>query len=73
VRDFAKKDAVITIVPDATQALQDALQGAGKDDLVLATGSFYLIGGLRKRWYSEEWVLQHRQSFEAKTHAKIRS
>ncbi|HOZ36369.1 MAG TPA: Mur ligase family protein [bacterium] len=43
---------------DPWQALEAALQEAGKDDLVLITGSFFLAGELRKKWISEEKILR---------------
>ncbi|PIR87123.1 MAG: hypothetical protein COU11_02755 [Candidatus Harrisonbacteria bacterium CG10_big_fil_rev_8_21_14_0_10_49_15] len=47
---------------DASQALDAALKQATKKDLILITGSFFLAGELRQRWYSEDWVLQNRRS-----------
>ncbi|NMB48452.1 hypothetical protein GYA13_03355 [Candidatus Kuenenbacteria bacterium] len=51
-----KLKAEIKIDPWA--ALESALKEAGKDDLVLITGSFFLAGELRKRWISEEKILR---------------
>ena len=48
---------------DSRQALDAALAAARSDDLVLVTGSFYLAGELRKRWYPEKFILEHRASF----------
>ena len=48
---------------DSQQALDAALAAARSDDIVLVTGSFYLAGELRHRWYPETSILMHRQSF----------
>ncbi len=48
---------------DPYQALDAALRAALPEDLVLITGSFYLAGELRTRWYSEEEILVHRWAF----------
>ena len=47
---------------DAHQALDAALKKAGPDDAILITGSFYLAGELRQRWYAEESILNARLS-----------
>lgn len=62
-RTHAKSDALITVCDDPLRALEDATKAAKKNDAVLGTGSFYLCGELRERWYPEEWVLKHRMSF----------
>jgi dihydrofolate synthase / folylpolyglutamate synthase len=46
------------------EALGFALKKSDKDDLILVTGSFFLAGELRKKWYREEWVLTNRKSFK---------
>jgi len=48
---------------DSNEALDRALKLAGKNDLILVTGSFFLTSELRKRWYSEESVLKKRKAF----------
>ncbi len=48
---------------DPHQALDAALRQATSDDVVLITGSFYLAGELRTRWFSEEKILVHRSAF----------
>lgn len=47
------------IYNDPYQALAGALKKAGKNDLVLVTGSFFLAGELRKNWISEEYILKN--------------
>jgi len=56
------KKIQVKIFIDPWQALDSALKGAGKEDLILVTGSFYLAGELRKRWVSEEKILKTRRS-----------
>jgi dihydrofolate synthase/folylpolyglutamate synthase len=56
-------DAKIKVYLDAEQALDKAINSSKKKDLVLVTGSFFLTGKLRERWYPEEYVLEKRRSF----------
>ena len=58
---YGKPDAEKHLRLDAEQALEEALERAHSDDLIVVTGSFFLAGLLRKRWYSEEWVLENRK------------
>jgi len=60
---YLKKGAKTKIYLDPESALRDSLNSAKSDDLVLAAGSFFLAGGLRKHWYPEEVVLRNRKSF----------
>lgn len=43
--------------PDPLAAVDLALSLAGPDDAVLVTGSLYLVGNVRERWYPSERVL----------------
>ena len=43
---------------DAWGALDEALGEAGEDDLVIVTGSMFLAGELRRRWVSEERIVE---------------
>lgn len=45
------------------EALDQALSLAGPDDLVVVTGSLYLIGQVRLHWYSVEKILEQRTMF----------
>lgn len=46
--------------PDPSTALDFARTIAGERDTVLVTGSLYLVGNVRERWYrSDDIVLQH--------------
>ena len=60
---YLKKGAKIQMYLEPEQALDEAMKRARPRDLVLVTGSFFLAGELRRRWYSEEWVLTRRTSF----------
>ena len=51
--------------PDPHKAIERALDLAGSDGMVLVTGSFYLVGDLRSRWYSQESVVLGRTSWPA--------
>lgn len=62
-RRFARKNVPLPIFPHPEAALDAALRAAHKKDLVLVTGSFYLAGDLRRRWFPEGWVLMRRRSF----------
>lgn len=43
--------------PDPLAAVDLALSLAGPDDAVLVTGSLYLVGNVRERWYPSERIL----------------
>lgn len=58
---FFKKGSKYTIYLDNKEALAHAKKLAGKDDLILVVGSFFLAGELRKIWYSEEHILAKRK------------
>lgn len=57
-------DSVIA-VNNAQKALERGLQGANEDDLLLVTGSLYLAGQLRERWYPASEVLAQGNSWPA--------
>ncbi len=63
VNKYKKKGVRIEVYVDAQDAFDCAMKVAKKDDCILVTGSFFLAGSLRKRWYSEERILKTRQSF----------
>lgn len=62
-KKYKRKKSTVEMFLDPQKALDEAVKNAGKNDLVLVTGSFYLVGELRKRWYPEEYVLKKRKSF----------
>ena len=45
-------------VEDPLAALDQALAAAGKDSMVCATGSLFLVGLLRERWHPSEAILE---------------
>ena len=45
-----------TAVPDVEQAITTALDLAGPDGVVCATGSLYLVGAVRRHWISDHAV-----------------
>jgi dihydrofolate synthase/folylpolyglutamate synthase len=51
--DHAKK---FVVIEDAQQALESALAKAGPDDVILITGSLYLVGELRHAWNARRKV-----------------
>ncbi len=53
----------VVVEPRPREALERALELAGADGSVLATGSFYLAGELRERWYPKRAVVLERTSW----------
>lgn len=51
-------DLPIEEVPDVREAVELALQHAGKDGIVLVTGSLYMLGAVRNRWVSPDELLK---------------
>jgi len=47
----------VTIEPEPERAIEAALTLAGPDDAILVTGSLYLIGNVRGRWFGEEAIV----------------
>jgi folylpolyglutamate synthase/dihydropteroate synthase len=56
-----KAKGEVRVYIDPTDALVAAQRAAGPEDLILATGSFFLAGELRGRWFSEEYILARRK------------
>ena len=48
---------------DAWGALEEALEEAGENDLIIITGSMFLAGELRRRWVSEERIVESGSAF----------
>jgi dihydrofolate synthase / folylpolyglutamate synthase len=53
----------VSVVPDAQIALETCLNQAEASDLVLVTGSLYLCGEVRERWYPAAEVVTKRSSW----------
>jgi dihydrofolate synthase/folylpolyglutamate synthase len=55
--------AEVVTVPEPLEAVARALRLAETDDLVLVTGSLYLVGNVREGWHPLEAVLRHGTSW----------
>ncbi|PIS04893.1 MAG: hypothetical protein COT81_04130 [Candidatus Buchananbacteria bacterium CG10_big_fil_rev_8_21_14_0_10_42_9] len=62
-KKYLKKNAKTLSISDNKKALAKAKKIAHDDDLIVATGSFYLAGQLRAQWFSEKYILNERKSF----------
>ncbi len=51
----------IRVFIDPREALSAARRAAQPDDLILATGSFFLAGELRGEWFPESYILKKRK------------
>lgn len=49
--------ADVIVEPSPERAIEAALERAGPDDLVVVTGSLYLVGNIRERWYPSGAIL----------------
>ena len=58
---YLKKSARTEVFLDPDRAVSQSIQNANQDDLVLVVGSFFLAGEVRKRWFSEELILEKRK------------
>ncbi len=52
-----------SVDPDPMSALDAALSMAGRGDVVCVTGSLYLVGRVRDRWFPERAVVEGRTSY----------
>jgi dihydrofolate synthase/folylpolyglutamate synthase len=62
-KKYKKTGVPVSTFLDPRRALGAVLKKARASDAVLVTGSFFLTGALRERWYPEAWVLKNRRSF----------
>ncbi len=53
----ARPDLPLYIVEEPLEALDFALSKARSDDIVLVTGSLYLVGDVRERWFPRDELL----------------
>lgn len=60
---YKKPGAVVHTSLDPNTMLDKAIDESKKEDAILITGSFFLAGELRKRWYPEHTILKHRNAF----------
>ncbi|HEX9664870.1 MAG TPA: Mur ligase family protein [Patescibacteria group bacterium] len=63
VKKISKNKLVPKFFLNPFAALDYALGQAGKNDLIVITGSTYLAGELRQRWIPEEKIVKSRKSF----------
>lgn len=56
-------DGPIEVCPDPTAAIEQALQRARQGDWVVATGSLYLAGNLRAKWFPDQEIITQRTSW----------
>jgi dihydrofolate synthase/folylpolyglutamate synthase len=56
-------EMTVSVYSDGIDVLEHVQKTMDQDDALLAIGSLYLTGDLRKKWYSEENILQKRRSF----------
>lgn len=54
---LAPPDIVVEAIDDPVAAVGRALELADPNDLVVVTGSLYLVGNVRERWYPSEQIL----------------
>lgn len=52
-----RQDLPVSVIPDPLAALDTALARAKDDDIVLVTGSLYLVGDVRERWFPRDTLL----------------
>lgn len=57
IGQLADEGIVVAVEDDPSTAIKRALEMAGPDDVVLVTGSLYLVGNIRERWYPTESIL----------------
>ena len=62
-KPYIKSGAQIRMFLDPVAALVTAQSEAGEGDCILVTGSFFLAGELRAKWFPEEKILKTRKSF----------
>lgn len=67
IRDYAEEAGfrgVIVEEPDPTVAIQMAMDAARPgEDAIIVTGSLYLVGNVRGRWYPEEAIMKSHSSW----------
>ncbi len=56
------KTSTVDISLDCWHALDVILQKANKSDLIVVTGSFFLTGELRTKWFDENYILKNRRT-----------
>jgi dihydrofolate synthase/folylpolyglutamate synthase len=59
-KKYLKANTPTEVFLDCNLALNRAIKIAKKDDVVIAIGSFFLSGELRKNWFPEDYILENR-------------
>jgi dihydrofolate synthase/folylpolyglutamate synthase len=62
IKNFCTAENII-IIPDPVMAVKYAIKNNRKNDLILVTGSLYLIGNVRSIWYPIEKILSDKNKF----------
>lgn len=57
----------VVVEPDPQRAIGRALQEARAEDVVLVTGSLYLVGNIRERWYRSEDIVETQSSWPTRS------
>jgi dihydrofolate synthase/folylpolyglutamate synthase len=60
----------VWVEPDPLDAVERALELAGPGDLVLVTGSLYLVGNVRERWYPTARILAQGTCWPSRRHPR---
>lgn len=60
--ELIKVDASVELIQDPISAFRKAEQEASKGDVILVTGSFFLVEIIRKMFYPEIFILSNRRS-----------
>ncbi len=55
---LAPADMSVEAIDDPIAATSRAVERAGPNDIVVITGSLYLVGNVRERWFPTEWILE---------------
>ena len=56
-------DCGVSVETDPIRAVQRAMRTADAEDLIVVTGSLYLVGNVRTLWHPDWMVLERRSSF----------
>lgn len=62
VKKYTRTGVEIHVTLDPLRAFDTALKRVQKNDIVLVTGSFFLAGDIRARYYPESFILKKRKS-----------
>ena len=63
VDGFKRRGVRVSVIENSDKALDYFLAKSNPKDCILVTGSFFLAGQMRERWYPEVLVLKQRKSF----------